>query len=37
MKKIETGNAAPSMEALILLSERFHKTVDWTLKDGVGN
>ena len=29
MKKIETGNAAPSIEVLILLSERFDKTVDW--------
>jgi transcriptional regulator with XRE-family HTH domain len=37
LSKIETGNAAPSIEVLILLSERFHKTVDWILKDGVGN
>ena len=32
LSKIERGNAAPSIEVLILLSERFHKSIDWILR-----
>lgn len=31
LSKIERGKAAPNVEMLLLLSERFHKTVDWIL------
>jgi transcriptional regulator with XRE-family HTH domain len=30
--KIERGKTAPSLEMLILLSDRFHQTVDWILR-----
>ncbi len=36
LSKIERGKTAPSLEMLILLSERFHKSVDWILR-GEGN
>ena len=32
LSKIETGKAAPSVDVLLLLSDRFHKTVDWILR-----
>jgi transcriptional regulator with XRE-family HTH domain len=32
LSKIERGKIAPSLEMLILLSERFHKTIDWILR-----
>jgi transcriptional regulator with XRE-family HTH domain len=32
LSKIERGKTAPSLEMLILLSERFHKSVDWILR-----
>ena len=32
LSKIERGKSAPSIEVLLLLSERFHRTVDWILK-----
>jgi DNA-binding XRE family transcriptional regulator len=32
LSKIERGKIAPSLELLILLSGRFHKTVDWILR-----
>jgi transcriptional regulator with XRE-family HTH domain len=32
LSKIERGNIAPSLEILILLSDRFHKSVDWILR-----
>lgn len=32
LSKIERGKAAPSVDVLILLSERFHKSVDWILR-----
>ena len=35
-RKIERGKIAPSLEILILLSDRFHKSVDWILR-GEGN
>ena len=31
LSKIERGKIAPSIEMLILLSDRFHKSVDWIL------
>ena len=36
LSKIERGKVAPSLEMLILLSDRFHKSVDWILR-GEGN
>jgi len=33
LSKIERGKAAPSVEVLVLLSERFHKSVDWILRE----
>jgi transcriptional regulator with XRE-family HTH domain len=36
LSKIERGIAAPSIEVLILLSDRFRKSVDWILR-GEGN
>jgi transcriptional regulator with XRE-family HTH domain len=35
LSKIENGKAAPSIDVLILLSERFHKSVDWILRGKV--
>jgi transcriptional regulator with XRE-family HTH domain len=32
LSKIERGKAAPSVEVLLQLSERFHRTVDWILQ-----
>ena len=32
LSKIERGKTAPSLEMLILLSERFYKGVDWILR-----
>jgi len=32
--KIERGKIAPSLEILILLSEKFRKSVDWILLGG---
>jgi transcriptional regulator with XRE-family HTH domain len=32
LSKIERGKIAPSIESLLLLSARFHKTIDWILK-----
>jgi DNA-binding XRE family transcriptional regulator len=32
LSKIERGKIAPSLEMLILLSVRFHKTIDWILR-----
>ena len=36
LSKIEGGKTAPNLEMLILLSDRFHKSVDWILR-GEGN
>jgi transcriptional regulator with XRE-family HTH domain len=35
LSKIERGKAAPSIDILILLSERFHRSVDWILRGKV--
>lgn len=32
LSKIERGKIAPSLEALVLLSTKFHKTVDWIIR-----
>ena len=32
LSKIERGKIAPSLEILILLSDRFRKSVDWILR-----
>ncbi|MGA2372695.1 MAG: helix-turn-helix transcriptional regulator [Candidatus Korobacteraceae bacterium] len=32
LSKIERGKIAPSLEMLVLLSVRFHKTIDWILR-----
>jgi transcriptional regulator with XRE-family HTH domain len=32
LSKIERGKIAPSLEMLILLSDRFHQSVDWILR-----
>jgi len=32
LSKIERGKASPSVEVLVLLSERFHKSADWILR-----
>jgi len=32
LSKIERGNAAPTIEVLILLSDRFHKSIDSMLR-----
>ena len=32
LSKIERGKIAPSLEILILLSDRFHQSVDWILR-----
>ena len=36
LSKLERGKIAPSIEILLLLSEKFRKSVDWLLK-GEGN
>jgi transcriptional regulator with XRE-family HTH domain len=36
LSKIERGKVAPSLQVLILLSDRFRKSVDWILR-GNGN
>jgi len=36
LSKIERGKIAPSLEMLILLSDKFRKSVDWILR-GEGN
>jgi transcriptional regulator with XRE-family HTH domain len=32
LSKIERGKSAPSIDVLLLLSERFHRAIDWILK-----
>ena len=32
LSKIESGKIAPSLEILVLLSAKFHKTIDWLLQ-----
>ena len=32
LSKVERGKAAPSVDVLLLLSERLHKSVDWILR-----
>ena len=32
LSKIERGKIAPSLEILVLLSDRFRKSVDWILR-----
>jgi transcriptional regulator with XRE-family HTH domain len=32
LSKIERGKPTPSLEMLILLSDRFHRSVDWILR-----
>jgi DNA-binding XRE family transcriptional regulator len=32
LSKIERGMAAPSIDVLVHLSDRFHKSVDWILR-----
>jgi transcriptional regulator with XRE-family HTH domain len=36
LSKIERGKGAPTIETLFLLSEKFHKSIDWILR-GEGN
>jgi transcriptional regulator with XRE-family HTH domain len=36
LSKIERGKIAPSLEMLVLLSDKFRKSVDWILR-GEGN
>ena len=36
LSKIERGKIAPSLEMLVLLSDKFRKTIDWILR-GEGN
>jgi transcriptional regulator with XRE-family HTH domain len=36
LSKIESGKIAPSLQMLILLSDKFRKSVDWILR-GDGN
>ena len=36
LSKIERGKGAPTIETLLLLSERFRKSIDWILR-GEGN
>jgi transcriptional regulator with XRE-family HTH domain len=36
LSKIERGKIAPSLETLLLLSIRFHKSIDWIVR-GDGN
>ena len=35
LSKIERGKSAPSIEVLLLLSKRFHRSVDWILRGEV--
>ena len=32
LSKIERGKIAPSLEVLVLLSAKFHKTIDWIIR-----
>ena len=32
LSKIERGKIAPSIEMLVLLSERFRKSIDWIVR-----
>jgi transcriptional regulator with XRE-family HTH domain len=32
LSKMERGKSAPSLEVLLQLSERFHRSVDWILR-----
>lgn len=32
LSKIERGKIAPSLQVLVLLSTKFHKTVDWIIR-----
>ena len=32
LSKIERGRSAPTIEVLLLLSQRFHRSIDWILK-----
>jgi len=32
LSKIESGRIAPSIAILVLLAERYHKSVDWILR-----
>lgn len=32
LSKIERGKSAPSIQILLLLSERFHRSIDWILR-----
>jgi transcriptional regulator with XRE-family HTH domain len=32
LSKIERGKIAPSLEILVLLSDRFHKSIDWIVR-----
>jgi len=32
LSKIERGKIAPTLEALVLLSTKFHKTIDWIIR-----
>jgi transcriptional regulator with XRE-family HTH domain len=34
LSKIERGRSAPTLEVLVLLSERFGKSIDWILRGG---
>jgi transcriptional regulator with XRE-family HTH domain len=36
LSKMERGKAAPTIETLLILSERFRKSIDWILR-GEGN
>ncbi len=32
LSKIETGKTAPTLEVLTLLSDKFHKSIDWIVR-----
>jgi len=32
LSKIERGKSAPSIQMLLLLSDRFHRSIDWILQ-----
>src|SRR5690349_8893493 len=36
LSKIERGKIAPSLEILVLLASRFHKSVDWIIRGETG-
>jgi transcriptional regulator with XRE-family HTH domain len=36
LSKIERGKIAPSIEILILLSDKFRKSIDWILRGNAG-